>query len=132
MRGITRIEGVGINTVTRLPEDAGAACAAHHHEHVRNVPARRIQVDELWAFTYAKQRHVGSRQARPGGCRRYLDVGRHRRGHQASDHVVGRSAGSVASGSVRGSIVYRRRVVHERLLTQPGAPLGDGFTPEAE
>ena len=58
LRGITRIEGVGINTVTRLLENAGAAAAAYHHEHVRNVAARRVQVDELWAFTYAKQRTV--------------------------------------------------------------------------
>ena len=58
MRAITRIEGVGINTVTRLLEDAGAACAAYHDEHVRNVPARRIQVDEIWSFTYAKEKNV--------------------------------------------------------------------------
>ena len=50
MRSITRVESVGINTVTRLLVDAGRAAIAHHDEHVRDVPSKRIQVDELWAF----------------------------------------------------------------------------------
>ena len=65
MRAITRIEKVGINTVTRLLEDAGAACAAYHDEHVRNVRAKRVQADEIWAFTYAKQRNVEAAKAAP-------------------------------------------------------------------
>ncbi len=46
---------MSLNTVLKLLSDAGNACAAYHDEAIRNVPARRIQVDELWAFTYAKQ-----------------------------------------------------------------------------
>jgi IS1 family transposase len=60
MRAISRITGVSINTVTKLLEDAGAACAAYHDEHVRNVKAKRIQCDEIWSFCYSKQKNVAT------------------------------------------------------------------------
>ena len=65
LRSITRIEKVGINTVTRLLVDAGRAAAAYHDEHVRDVASQRIQVDEVWAFTYAKQKNVATAKAAP-------------------------------------------------------------------
>ena len=68
MRAITRIEKVGINTVTRLLEDAGEACAAYHDEHVRRVRAPRVQADEIWSFTYAKQKNVDAAKAPPDGA----------------------------------------------------------------
>ena len=37
MRSISRITGVSINTVTKLLEDAGKACAAYHDATVRNM-----------------------------------------------------------------------------------------------
>jgi IS1 family transposase len=68
MRAISRITGVSINTVTKLLEDAGAACAAYHDEHVRNVKARRIQCDEIWAFCYSKAKNVVTAKAAPAGA----------------------------------------------------------------
>lgn len=58
LRAVTRLTGVSINTVTKLLVDVGTACQAYHDEHVRNVRARRIQCDEIWSFTYAKQKNV--------------------------------------------------------------------------
>jgi IS1 family transposase len=58
MRSISRVQDVSINTVTKLLVDAGTACAAFHHDAVRNVKAKKIQCDEIWAFCYAKQQHV--------------------------------------------------------------------------
>jgi IS1 family transposase len=58
LRSISRVTGVSINTVTKLLIDAGAACAAFHDETVREVKSRRVQVDEIWSFTYAKQKNV--------------------------------------------------------------------------
>jgi len=58
MRSISRVADVSINTVSKLLVDAGKACAAFHDEKVRDVKARRIQVDEIWSFTYAKQKNV--------------------------------------------------------------------------
>lgn len=68
MRAISRITGVSINTVTKLLVDAGTACAAYHDEHVRNVKAKRIQCDEIWAFCYSKQKHVAAAKAAPAGA----------------------------------------------------------------
>lgn len=65
MRSISRVVDVSINTVTKALEDAGAACSAHHDEHVRGVKASRIQCDEIWAFCYAKAKNVGTAKAAP-------------------------------------------------------------------
>jgi IS1 family transposase len=35
-------------------------CAAFHDAKVRDVKARRVQVDEIWSFTYAKQKNVAT------------------------------------------------------------------------
>jgi len=35
---------------------------------VRNVRARRVQCDEIWAFCYAKQKNVPTAKAAPGGA----------------------------------------------------------------
>lgn len=66
MRSITRIEGVGINTVARLIDAAGAAAAAYHDEHVRGIRGRRnVECDEVWAFVYAKEKNVPKAKAAP-------------------------------------------------------------------
>jgi hypothetical protein len=58
MRSISRVCDVSINSVSKLLEDAGEICAAFHDEHVRGVKAKRVQVDEIWSFTAAKQKNV--------------------------------------------------------------------------
>lgn len=65
IRAVTRLTGVSKNTVTKLLTDAGKACAAYHDEHVRNVEAKRVQVDEIWSFTYAKAKNVPTAKAAP-------------------------------------------------------------------
>jgi IS1 family transposase len=60
MRSISRVVDVSINTVGKMLEDAGEACAAFHDEKVRNVRSQRVQVDEVWSFTAAKQKNVAS------------------------------------------------------------------------
>ena len=62
---ISRIAGVSVNTVTKLLIEAGQACEAYHDEHVRNVPASKVQCDEIWSFCYAKQKNVRQAQAAP-------------------------------------------------------------------
>ena len=69
MRAITRITGVSINTVTKLLNDAGHACAAYHHEHVRGIRGhRRIECDEIWSFVYAKEKMVPRAKSAPDGA----------------------------------------------------------------
>lgn len=65
MRAITRLMGASKNTVAKLLADAGKACSAYHDANVRNVAAKRIQVDEIWSFTYAKQKNVAAAKVPP-------------------------------------------------------------------
>ena len=52
MRSITREDGVSINTVAKLLNDAGAAAKAFLDEHVRRIPhRRRIECSQTWAFS---------------------------------------------------------------------------------
>jgi hypothetical protein len=67
IRAITRLTGASKNTVVKLMIDAGKACAAYHDEHVRNLKAKRVQV-EIWSFTYAKQKNVAKAKAAPAAA----------------------------------------------------------------
>lgn len=68
IRAITRLTGASKNTVAKLLVDAGKACMAYHDQFVRRVKASRVQVDEIWTFTYAKQRNVPNAKAAPEGA----------------------------------------------------------------
>ncbi len=50
LRATTRMADVSINTVTKLLVDLGAACAEYQDRVLVNLPCRRIQADEIWAF----------------------------------------------------------------------------------
>src|SRR5947207_14562452 len=63
MRSVSRLADVSINTVSKLLVDAGRVCAAFHDEKVRGLTSCRVQVDEIWSFTYAKNKNVTSKIA---------------------------------------------------------------------
>jgi IS1 family transposase len=65
MRAIARSEEVSFNTVAKALVDAGKVCAQMHDELVRDVKAKRIQCDEIWAFNYCKQRAVETAKKAP-------------------------------------------------------------------
>src|SRR5277367_4261092 len=68
MRSVSRLADVSINTVSKLLEDAGRFCAGFHDAKVRNVKARRVQVDEIWSFTAAKQKNVAKMKTPVAGA----------------------------------------------------------------
>ena len=68
MRAIARTCEVHLDTVTKLLVDAGEACMAYHDEHVRGLRSKRIQVDEIWAFVYAKEKNVPHAKKAPYGA----------------------------------------------------------------
>jgi len=45
-------------TVIRLLRDVGKAYAEYQDRHLRNLPCRHIQCDEIWSFCYSKQKNV--------------------------------------------------------------------------
>ncbi len=71
IRAITRMTGVSKNTVSKLLTDAGCAVAAFQDTALRNLSCKRVQVDEIWSFVYAKERNVGTAKRAPqrsGDC----------------------------------------------------------------
>lgn len=63
LRATTRIiretqGGCSINTVTKLLEEVGEACAWYQDTHLRNLTCNKVQVDEIWSFVYSKQKNV--------------------------------------------------------------------------
>src|SRR5260370_29347807 len=58
IRSISRMTGVAKGTILRLLETVGKACADYQNVTLRNIPAKRVQIDEIWSFCYAKDKHV--------------------------------------------------------------------------
>ena len=65
IRATARLAEVSKNTVTKLLIDAGKVCADYQNEHIRDLPSRRIEVDEIWSFVYAKERNVPRAKSAP-------------------------------------------------------------------
>lgn len=58
IRATVRMTGAAKNTVTKLLIDLGNACWEYQDKALRNLSCKRVQVDEIWSFVYAKQRNV--------------------------------------------------------------------------
>src|SRR5215213_1370215 len=65
LRAVTRITDASLDTVTKLVIDVGRACHAFHDRTIRGVKAKRMQCDEIWAFTHCKQKNVATAKAAP-------------------------------------------------------------------
>jgi IS1 family transposase len=65
IRTIVRMTGASKNTVVKLLEDAGEAFSAYQDRAFRNLSCKRLQLDEIWAFCYAKQRNVPFAKSAP-------------------------------------------------------------------
>src|SRR5947199_3596517 len=57
IRSIVRMTGASKNTIIKLLEDAGEAFSDYQDRTLRNLSCKRLQLDEIWAFCYAKQRN---------------------------------------------------------------------------
>ncbi len=68
IRSISRVVDVSLNTAAKLLAEAGPVCADMHDELVRDVKASKVQCDEIWSFTYAKQKNVAAAKAAPEGA----------------------------------------------------------------
>jgi IS1 family transposase len=58
IRATVRMTGVAKNTIVKLLAQLGEACWAYQGEHLKNLPCKRIQCDEIWSFCYAKEKNV--------------------------------------------------------------------------
>src|SRR6202167_1819635 len=65
IRAATRLTGVSKKAVMKLVVDAGHACTAYQDRVLRNLQSKRVQVDEIWNFVYAKNDNVKAAKAAP-------------------------------------------------------------------
>jgi IS1 family transposase len=66
VRSTVRLTGVAKGTILRLLAEVGEACARFQHETIRNIRARRVQIDEIWSFVGCKQKNVTPEKAATG------------------------------------------------------------------
>src|ERR1700730_11660674 len=58
IRSTERMTGTHRDTICRLLVEVGDGCAKLWDQHMRQLPCRRIEVDEIWAYVGKKQRHL--------------------------------------------------------------------------
>ena len=58
IRSTVRMTGVAKNTVAKLLVDLGQVCEEFQNRTLRNLQCKRLQLDEIWSFCYAKAKHV--------------------------------------------------------------------------
>jgi IS1 family transposase len=58
IRATCRMTGAAKGTVLKLLADLGRACRIFQDVALRELPCKRIQADEIWAFCYAKAKNV--------------------------------------------------------------------------
>jgi hypothetical protein len=60
--------GVAKNTIVKLLVDLGAAVTKYQHETLRNLPCKRLQADEIWAFVGGRTRTCPTRRRTRGSA----------------------------------------------------------------
>lgn len=68
LRAIARLTGASKNTIVKLLADAGEAFSDYQDRTLRDLTCKRVQVDEIWAFVYAKAKNVAGAKAAPEGA----------------------------------------------------------------
>lgn len=58
IRATVRMTDVSKPTILKLLADLGATCAKYQDEKLRGLTCKRIQIDEIWQFCYAKDKNV--------------------------------------------------------------------------
>lgn len=58
VRATERITGVHRDTALRLMQRVAKGCAKIHEERMQNLPCKRLQCDEIWAYVGKKQRQI--------------------------------------------------------------------------
>ena len=58
IRATVRMTGAAKNTISKLLLDVGAAASDYMDGTMLDLPCKRLQVDEIWSFVYAKEKNV--------------------------------------------------------------------------
>src|SRR6266550_2448488 len=68
IRAVTRLTGASKKAVSKLMVDAGKAADWYQDRVFVGLTCTRIQVDEIWAFVYAKQKNVAGAKKAPANA----------------------------------------------------------------
>jgi IS1 family transposase len=68
LRATARLADVSFNTTAKLFVDAARACADYQDHTLRNLKCKRLQLDEIWSFVYAKQKNVPGAKSAPANA----------------------------------------------------------------
>jgi len=63
IRATARMCDVSKDTVQKLWREIGEACIRLMEEQLQGLPCKRLQVDEIWSFVYAKAKNVPAEKA---------------------------------------------------------------------
>jgi IS1 family transposase len=67
VRATSRITGADKKTILRLLADLGEACPDYLDRTLVDLPCKRVQCDEIWAFCYAKEKNLPTEmKGKPG------------------------------------------------------------------
>ena len=58
IRSTVRITGVSKNAIQKLTRDLGEAVLEFQNQAIRELPCRRLELDEVWCFCYAKDKNL--------------------------------------------------------------------------
>ena len=68
VRSTSRMTGVSKGAILRLLVSVGQACIDFQDRAIRNIAAKRVQVDEIWSFVGCKQKNVTAEKMEAGIC----------------------------------------------------------------
>jgi IS1 family transposase len=68
IRATARMANVSKDTIMKLWREIGEACIRYQDATIRNLTCKRLQVDEIWSFVYAKDKNVPADKRDAFGC----------------------------------------------------------------
>jgi len=119
IRSIERMTGIHRDTIMRLIVRAGQGCARLLDERIKNVPAHRIQADEIWTYVFKKQARLNT-EDHPDMGDQYVFVGMDADTKLVISHFVGKRDAT--------SAYYFIRDLRDRVQGRPQLTT-DGFRP---
>jgi IS1 family transposase len=119
IRSIERMTGVHRDTIMRLIVRTGQGCARILNETVKNVPAKRIQADEIWTYVFKKQARLNT-EDHPEMGDQYVFVAMDADTKLVISHLVGKRDAT--------SAYYFIRDLKDRVQGRPQVTT-DGFRP---
>jgi IS1 family transposase len=96
IRSTERMTGANRNTIMSLLLQVGEKCARLLDDKIRRVPAKRIEVDEIWTYVFKKERRLTSKDDPAERGDQYVFVGIEAETKLVISHCIGKRDGRTA------------------------------------